>query len=310
MAQSETKKSADFIMPLHMNGLRGRMLKMPMPKNKRREILLIYGHHATIERLYGLAELLNEFGAVTMPDLPGFGGMDSFYKIGEKPTLDDLADYLAAFVKLRYRGRRFTIAALSFGFLVATRMLQKHPDIAKKVDLIVSFVGFTHHDEFTFTRPRYWFYRLLASVFSRKLPSIFFHNIILHPLIIRAFYGRTHNAKHKFVNLSDEEKKRVTDFEVHLWRCNDLRTHMYTSVVMLTVDNCQVKVDVPVAHLSVKTDNYFNNMVVEQHMQVVFSSYKPIPVNIKGHSISVVATKQQSEPLVPAKLRAILRKHP
>lgn len=310
MAQTQTKKTAELIMPLYMNGLRGRMLKMPMPKGKKREILLIYGHHATLERLYGLAELLNDYGSVTMPDLPGFGGMDSFYKIGEKPTLDNLADYLAAFIKLRYRGRRFTIAALSFGFLVATRMLQKHPDIAKKVDLIVSFVGFTHYDEFTFTRPRYWFYRSLATVFSRRLPAAFFHNVILHPTIIRAFYSRTHNAKHKFTNLSDDEKKRVTDFEVHLWRCNDVRTHMYTSVIMLTVDNCRVKASVPVVHLSVKSDNYFNNDVVEQHMQVIFSSYKPIPVDIKGHSISVVATKRQSEPLVPPKLRAILRKHP
>ncbi len=310
MAQTNTKKSTDYIVPLYMNGLRGRMLKMPMPKNKKREILLIYGHHATIERLYGLAELLNDYGAVTMPDLPGFGGMDSFYKIGERPTLDDLADYLAAFVKLRYRGRRFTLAALSFGFLVATRMLQKHPDIAKKVDLLVSFVGFTRYDEFTFSRPRYWFYRSLATVFSRKLPSIFFHNIVLHPVIIRTFYRRTHNAKHKFNNLDQEERKRITDFEVHLWRCNDARTHMYTSLVMLTADNCGVKVDVPVVHLSVKTDNYFDNNIVEQHMQVVFSSYKPIAVNIHGHNISVVATKQQSEPLVPAKLRAILRKHP
>lgn len=293
-----------------MNGLRGRMLRRPMPKGKKREILLVYGHHASIERLYGLAELLNDFGAVTMPDLPGFGGMDSFYKIGEKPTLDNLADYLAAFVKLRYKNRRVTIAALSFGFLVVTRMLQKHPDIAKKVDLLVSFVGFTRHNEFTFSRERYWFYRSVATTFSGLLPALFFRNIILHPWVIRTFYSRTHNAKHKFAGLSEEQLKKVTDFEVYLWRCNDVRTHMYTSNIMLTVDNCQVKVDLPVVHIFVKDDNYFKNELVEQHMQVVFKGYQAIPVKIKGHSISVVASKKDSEPLVPAKLRKILRKKP
>lgn len=309
MTSQKDQKLNNYIEPLYMNGLRGRMLRRPMPDKKKREILLLYGHHATLERLQGLAELLNDYGAVTMPDLPGFGGMDSFYRIGDKPTLDNLADYLAAFVKLRYRNRRFTIAALSFGFLVVTRMLQKHPDIAKRVDLLVSFVGFTRYDEFTFSRPRYLFYRSLATVFSRRLPAIFFYNVILHPFVIRAFYSRTHNARHKFAGLSEDEKKRVTDFEIRLWRRNDVRTHMYTSRIMLTVDNCQAKVNLPVVHLSVKNDTYFNNLVVQQHMQVVFSGYQEIPVDIKGHSISVVATRRQSEPLVPPKLRAILRRN-
>src|SRR3982751_3045218 len=96
----------DYIRPLEMNGLTGRMLHMPAPKNKKRDILLIYGHHSCLERMYGVAEDLNQYGAVTMPDLPGFGGMDSFYKIGMEPTLDNLADYLAAFIKLRYKGKK------------------------------------------------------------------------------------------------------------------------------------------------------------------------------------------------------------
>lgn len=293
-----------------MNRLRGRMLHMPARKAKQREILLVYGHHASLERLYGLAELLNDFGAVTMADLPGFGGMDSFYKIGEKPTLDNLADYLASFIKLRYKNKRLTIAALSFGFVVVTRMLQKHPDLAKKVDILVSLVGFTRYDEFAFSRPRYYFYKYCAALFSYRLPALFFRNVLLHPIVIRTFYSRTHNAKHKFAHIDSENIKKVTDFEVYLWRCNDVRTHMATSVAMLTVDNCNVKVDLPVIHLSVKGDNYFDNRIVEQHMQVIFSSYKHIPVKTKGHSISVVANKKDSEPLIPIRLRTILRRYP
>lgn len=293
-----------------MNGLRGRLLRMPPPKNKKREILLIYGHHASLERLYGLAELLNDFGGVTMPDMPGFGGMDSFYKIGEKPTLDNMADYLAAFVKLRYRNRRLTIMALSFGFVVTTRMLQRHPELAKKVDILVSLVGFTRYDEFSFSRKRFWFYRITASIFSRRFSSILFRNIILHPAVIRAFYSKTHNAKHKFAHLTKKQRQRVTDFEVHLWRSNDIRTHMDTSITMLTVDNCQAQVDLPVVHLSVKNDNYFDNRIIDQHLQVIFSDLTSIPVKIKNHSISVVATKKDSEPLVPPELRKILRKKP
>src|SRR3990167_2869837 len=118
----------EFIVPLNINGMKGRMLHLPTPKNKKREILLVYGHHASLERMYSFARVMNRYGSVTMPDLPGFGGMDSFYKIGRKPTLDNMADYLASLIRLRYKNRRLSIAGFSFGFLVVTRMLQRYPD--------------------------------------------------------------------------------------------------------------------------------------------------------------------------------------
>src|SRR5882762_5267934 len=189
---------AKFLMSLNMNGMQGRMVHVPAPKGKTREILYVYGHHSSLERWWGLVQELNKYGAVTMPDLPGFGGMDTFFKIGQKPTLDAYADYLAAFIKLRYKNKKVTIAGLSFGFLVATRMLQRNPELIKKVDVLVSVVGFTHRDDFTFGKPRYMFYRYTAAFFSHRIPAIFFRNVILASPLIRAFYGRTHNAKHKF----------------------------------------------------------------------------------------------------------------
>src|SRR4051812_41134485 len=114
-----SSKPEDFIVPLNMNGLKGRMLYAPT-KNKKhnREILVIYGHHAMLERWWGLVENLQAYGNVCMPDLPGFGGMDSLYKIGRKPDFDAYADYLAAFIKLRYKRRRVSIYAISFGFVI------------------------------------------------------------------------------------------------------------------------------------------------------------------------------------------------
>src|SRR5438105_4219930 len=98
----------DFIVPLNINGLQGRMLRRPSTTKKSREILLIYGHHAVIERWWGLVENLAQYGNVTVPDLPGFGGMQSFYKINTKPDIDAFADYMAAFIKLRYKQKRVT----------------------------------------------------------------------------------------------------------------------------------------------------------------------------------------------------------
>ncbi len=310
MAVKEPKNIADYILPLNMNGLKGRMLRMPAPANKKREILFIYGHHSSLERWWGVIQDLNQYGAVTVPDLPGFGGMDSFYKIGQKPTVDALADYLASFIKLRYKNKKVSIAGLSFGFVVTTRMLQKYPELAKKVNLLVSVVGFSHRDDFTFSKPRYWFYRSTASLFSHRIPSFFFKNLALNPLVLRAVYARTANAKSKFEGKEKVAYKETMAAEVGLWHSNDLRTHMFTSVQFLKIDNCTQQVNLPVWHISVKADQYFDNHLIEQHMRIIFSDFQQARSRLKNHAPSVIAEAEEAAPLLPTKIRRLLAQQP
>lgn len=291
-----------------MNGLKGRMLKMPPPKGKTREALVIYGHHSTLERFYSLAQVINDDIGVTMPDLPGFGGMDSFYKIKEKPDLDTMADYIASIVKLRYKkDQRFTILAVSYGFLATTRMLQRYPDIAKRVDLLVSVAGFTNKNEFKFSPTRYFLYLRGSSFFSHKLSSIFFRSVILHPSLLRKFYSRTHNAKHKFANLNEEEQRHLIEFEIHLWRINDLRTNWATTVSFLTVNNGVAKVDLPVWHVHTEVDNYFDNDKIEENMRNIFNKCHSIQAPVKSHMPNVIAGKEATSVLVPKKIHSLLR---
>ena len=215
---------ADFISPLTMNGLHGRMLRLPSPKNKKRELLLIYGMHASIERIFGIAETLNRYGAVTVPDLPGCGGMDSFYKIGEKPSIDNMADYLASFIKMKYRRKKVTILGMSLGFAIATRMLQRFPELTNRVELIVSIVGFVNHEEFIFKRSNFLLLRYSASFFSNLLPSLFVKHIALRPSLIRMTYNRMADTHVKMKDADIEERNRRIDFEINLWRINDVRT--------------------------------------------------------------------------------------
>jgi pimeloyl-ACP methyl ester carboxylesterase len=307
MSDKKKRSPEDYIVPLYINGLNGRMLRMPN-KDKNREVLFVYGHHSTIERWWGLIQVLGDYGTVTVPDLPGFGGMDSFYKIGQKPDLDTMADYLAAFIKMRYKRRRVSIAGLSFGFIVVTRMLQRYPDLAKKVDLLVSVVGFAHKDDFTFTRRRHTGYVLASKSLSYKLPSIFFKNVLLHPALLRAVYAKTHNAKHKFKNTSKKEFDRMMDFEVHLWHANDARTHMATTVEMLKVNNLQKRVDLPVWHVAVAGEKYFDNTMVEQHYRIIFSDFNLALSKLDNHAPSILATKTEASPLVPKEIRRVLSK--
>jgi pimeloyl-ACP methyl ester carboxylesterase len=308
MVNKKPRSPEDFIAPLYMNGLQGRMLRLPPPKNKTKEILFVYGHHSSLERWWGVVQDLNQYGAVTMPDLPGFGGMESLYKIGEKPTIDTLADYLAAFVKMRYKRRNVTIAGLSFGFVVATRMLQRYPDLTKKVDLMVSVVGFAHRDDFTFTRPRYLAYLAGAKLFSMRGPAFFFRNVLLHPVVLRLAYARTHNARQKFQSVDRSKRKEIMDFEVYLWHANDVRTHMLTSAEFLRLDNCTKPVDLPVWHISVKADRYFDNHLVEQHLRVIYKDFHQAKSRMNTHAPSVIADIKTAAPLIPKKIRKVLER--
>ena len=177
--KTDSKQPNDYLSPLVMNRLRGRVLRLPAPRGKNREILLIYGQHASLERYWELALELNQYGAVTIPDLPGLGGMTSFYKIGVKPTIDVLADYLAAFVKLRYKRRKVTIMGLGLGFVVVTRMLQRCPDLAKNVELVVSLRGYAHTSDLV-SRPRGPLAHLSPRLFSWKPAAHFYKNLFLH----------------------------------------------------------------------------------------------------------------------------------
>jgi len=299
---------ADYIEPLNINGLEGRMLRLPPPPNEDKEILFVYGHHSSLERWWGVMQVLNRHAGVTMPDLPGFGGMDSFYKIGRQPTIDNLADYLATFVKMRYKRKKVIIAGMSYGFVVATRMLQRYPELTKKVTLLVSIVGFAHHDDFTFGRLRYYTYLYGSRFFSYRLSAGFFRHTALNTFLLRTFYARTHNAKNKFKNAhTKEEFDHLMDVEVGLWHDNDVRTYMFTTAEFLVFDNCQVKVDLPVWHVSAEVDHFFDNTLVEQHMRVIFSDYHACMSDMKNHAPSVIATEEEAAPLIPAKLRQVLK---
>ncbi|HEX5796862.1 MAG TPA: alpha/beta hydrolase [Candidatus Saccharimonadales bacterium] len=296
------------ITALNIHRLRGRMLRLPAPKNKKREILLVYGHHASLERMFGIAANLNRHGAITIPDLPGFGGMESFYRIGLQPSLDNYADYLAAFIKLRYKKRKITIIAMSFSFLIVTRMLQKYPDIAKRVDLLVSSVGFVHHEDFSLPKYQQIGLRIMGTVFQHKLPAFLMRYTILQGLVIKAFYSFIGVSHSKMQDAGDKNvKKQRIKAEIKLWHINDLRTRMKTIADMFKVNLCDKTIDLPVHHVHVDGDRFLNNRVVEQHMRIIYKDFIGLQTDIKGHMPSIVATAEDAEPFVPKKLKKLLK---
>jgi pimeloyl-ACP methyl ester carboxylesterase len=310
MPKKTAKDPAEYILPLYMNGLQGRMMRVHSPSRRRREILLIYGHHAVLERWWSLVQNLTPYGNVTMPDLPGFGGMESFYKIGAEPTIDNFADYLAAFVKLRYKNKRLTIVGISFGFLVVTRMLQRYPELAKKVDLLTSIVGFMHKDDLVFNKRTRRLYKVIARVLATRPVALIIRYGFLNRFTLKHFYIRLPNSRRRMIEITPEEFEKSMDFEVVLWQANDVRTHWLTTSDFLVVDNTKTAINLPIVHVVSEQDHYLKNIVVEQHMRQVFTDYTQFVSKGKAHVPSVLADKKAMSILVPPGLRKILRQKP
>ena len=297
-----------YLSPLSINGLNGRMLHLPAPKKKNREILLLYGHHASLERMFGLAQAFNRYGSVTTPDMPGFGGMDSFYTIGKKPDLDNLASYLAAFIKMRYKKRPITIIAVSLSVAVTTRMLQKYPSMVGQVELLVSAAGFIHKDDIKFPRRKKARLAQTGRILSMAVPGMMAKAWLRAPVIRRMYRS---DLKATTSDETPERRRYRIEFEVWLWKNNDIRTHFFTIYQMLTMNLCHQQVALPIHQISVDADQYLDNHMIEQHMRVVYSDYVSLPLpagKAKAHAPTIIATAKEAGAFIPPRLRTILNK--
>lgn len=302
-AKNKYQDVSEYIHPLNINGLSGRMLVVPDINKKGREILFIYGQHSSLERWWGLVQELNKFGAVTMPDMPGFGGMTKLYKVGRTASIDNLADYLASFIKLRYKNKKVTVVAMSLGFAVTTRMLQKYPDLTKKVDMLVSIMGPAHKTDFVFPLWRRRMYVCITWFLSMRLTSFLFKTIFLNPAYLRRAYKHSRFAKEKFAEMAGDEFKRTMDMELILWKINDIRTQMRTNYEMVTLDNTKKRIDLGVYHVASHHDRYFDHLSVEQHFRMIFKDFQIFYTKDPNHAPTIIADAKAAAPFVPDGLR-------
>jgi pimeloyl-ACP methyl ester carboxylesterase len=211
---------------------------------------------------------------------------------------------------LRYKNKRITIFAISYGFVVITRMLQLYPELAKKVDLLVSVVGFMHKDDLTFKPTNQKFYMVVARFFATRPVAVFIRYGCLNKFVLRALYTKLPSSKRRMVEVTPEEFDRSMDFEVSLWQSNDVRTHWLTTSEFLALNNCRQHIALEVVHVSSQYDFYINNLVVEEHMRQVFSDYVQFASRSKAHVPSVIADKAAMSVLVPPGLKKLLREKP
>lgn len=295
-----------YIEPLNMNGLRGRMLRMASNKSKKQEILLMYGHHSSLERMFSFAEVLSNYGSVTMPDLPGFGGMDAFYKTGQVPTLDAYADYVAAFMKLRYKRKKVIVVGFSYSVPIIIRTLQKYPELAKNIQYVVSIVGFSHREDFHYPKNYIRGLKVMTAVGSRRVPAFIMRHTAFTSPVIRSMYWLVADKHAKMKDGNRKERKERIDFEIELWRKNDLRTWMKTLGDMFDIDLCSQQVKAKAYHVFPEHDVYFDKNVVEQHMKIIFEDVEVFTSPMPNHAPSIIASEEEAERFMPGGLLKLL----
>ena len=295
----------DNIETIEYKTLLGRQVKISN-KNTQSKIVFIYGHHASLERVAGILLALSDFGDVYCPDLPGFGGMDNLYKINQTPTIDNLAEYLADYLKKNFKNQKIVLVGLSLGFVIITRMLQNCPELTKKVTLLVSLVGFSSYLDFNFSKFRRTSYYLGAVVLDNRFFSILFDKIILSKWTLKLFYAHTYNARTKFLDMDQTEYNQKIDFEINLWKINHVRTWLHTARELLALDNTFKRINHKLIYVGSKHDNYFNQDNVLANLNQIFSSVDNYLIDLANHSPSILASKKEAATLIPDQLVKLL----
>ena len=302
---------SDHIHNFSYKGLRGRYWSAPAYKKEynRHLIVMLYGNHASLERNQGALQYLRRYGRVLIFDLPGFGGMDSFYKIKKKPNADNYAHFLNAFLKKKVpAGEKFTLVAMSWGFIVMTRCLVLYPDWCKRISSFISFVGFLNCRSLKFSRPRYLYYLYFSRLLKNKVGAFFLRYFVLNGFFLRLFYARTKLAKDKFVGLDAATKREHLDIEVHLWHCNDVQTWVYNCYLILTLNLTQDKVPIDLHHVHADLDQYLDNKKNLEDLEAVYQRVIGYKVEIPQHAPTVIADEEEFSQFVHKDLVTLLEK--
>ena len=301
----------DYVSDLRVGGLKGRCWRAPASDKRvsARAVVAVYGHHSSLERNLGLAQYLRRFGRVVIPDLPGFGGMDSFYAAGRRPTLDSYADYLKTFLDGEPDdGRPAVLVGFSLGFLVITRFLQRHPAYRKRVSSVVSVAGFVKHDCLKFGPARRFCYMLTADVIGTRLGAAAFRRLLLNKWVLRRFYARTYSARRKFAGRSAADRERFLDMEVGLWHLNDPRTWAFTAKQMLTCDLTGERLKLRLLHLDVAGDQFLDAAANLANLKKTYGKVETLKVQLPAHAPSVIASAEEIEAVMPAGMAAAVRR--
>lgn len=299
------------IKPLEISGLKGRLLEFAAERkaDNHRLIILVYGQHASLERVYGIAQYSSQFGRVLVPDLPGFGGMPPFRSVGKSPSLKNYADYLKTFIDQNVGSNQpIQIVGMSFGFWVITKMLQLNPQMSGRCRLVASIVGFVDGRSMKLGFWQRLLYLKITWWVKRPFFACLFSWFFLPSWLLSLVYKYTPAYKHKLAGSTPEQKQLLIDFELGLWRANDTATWASTARQMI-VGNLkgQSRIKTRLLHIATENDQYIDPDKNRADLAGVYREVEVVTVPSPAHAPPVIADAQQVSEMLPREFGQRLR---
>ncbi len=289
---------------IYLNGLDGRFIYYPSKQNPRNNILVVYDIDSNIEKWWGLVIALSRFGNVTMMDLPGIGGMDNFYKIKKLPSMINYGNYLASFIKLRFRRKRLHLIGIGYGVAIITAMLQQNDDLVGKIISVNSINGYIHHDDFIVSKFNK-FMTLINYYLFCKLPL----SSLIKPFTLSRSYLRdkyTSSINSKLVK--ELGKNFIEKFIYDLEKEADLRTRLFIYKDLLSLDLCKKQLNIPFKQINLGLSNTkLANKFAEQHFKIAYRDYKFLPSKLVRKVPLVLNDPKVALKMIPNRLRNDLK---
>jgi len=297
------------IKPYIFNDLQGRYGHWPArDATATRTFVVVYGQHASIERLIPIVEALREFGDVYVADNPGFGGMEAAYKVGNYPDLPFYAAHLNHFITEHIPAdRQLTLLGISFGFQMITELVANYPAVAARTETAISFVGFVNPGDFD-APPLYTFIllKVLANGSRTRLGAGLFKLVVHEPVIV-GIYRATKPIQAKFKTLSGPEAKRYAREQARLWVINDHRTHGATAWDFFKKNDLTMyRSNVPAIHIGVPNDHIFDNTKVAEELKAMYKEITIMELNLPNHAPLDIDTPEQVRAILPPALLPVL----
>jgi pimeloyl-ACP methyl ester carboxylesterase len=297
--QSPYFKTYEFL------GLKGRYGHWPAKNaTAKRTFVLIYGQHATLERLLPIAEAMRDFGDVYLADNPGFGGMDPGYKIKRYPNLDFYAEHLKHFIEDYIPpDRKITLLGISFGFQMAATMLANYPEIQNRIEDTISFVGFVNPGDFKISKTTSIPLLYILANSGRTWLGSKIYTAILRENFIVFCYHLTRPIQEQFKNLHGEDADRYAREQAWLWIVNDPRTHGSTGWDLFRKNDLTgLRIPMDVIHVGVPNDHFFDNSRVAVELKKIFRKTYVYDLQLANHAPLDIETPEKVRGLLPPKL--------
>ena len=264
-------------------------------------ILYIPDILSSLDLSWNIINLFHDYGNITAIDLPGIGGMEAFHLIKQKNKIDNFADYIASFIKLRYKNKKLIVVANGFGFIAITRTLQKYPILIKNIKIVVSINGISRYDALKLSFRKRAIIKLLA--FTGDLSKLIFLSFFKNQLMDMNLYT---NNKHRIYleNLSKTDNKYMHKKLIE----NDYRTNVSMLNEIIKVDNCNKRLDLHLWNL-VLNDNCIDQKINEQHLRITYKKYNHSLSQINYYDLISNRTNSLNQ-LIPTKLKKhLISKH-